>query len=148
MKFADFQAGQVLEIGQCTVTESEIVEFAQRYDPQPFHMDKQAAEQSRWKGLIASGFHTCSLAMRMMVDNVLQGSESIGSPGLEFVTWPRPVRPGNQLSLRARVLETQLSKSGRMGSVRWQWMLLNEDGEQVLVLIATSLFSLRSTEQF
>ena len=82
MKFSDFREGLVLEFGSYTVSAAEIVEFATRYDPQPFHVDAAAAATTRWGGIIASGFHTCSMAMRLMVDNVLLGSESSGSPGL------------------------------------------------------------------
>jgi len=142
MKFGELHADQVLEFGACEVTEAEITEFATRYDPQPFHIDTAAAQASRWRGLIASGWHTCSIAMRMMVDHVLSGSESMGSPGLEYLKWPNPVRAGDELRMRLHVLETSVSKSGRVGVVRWQWTLLNQNDAPVLDLIATSLFSL------
>jgi acyl dehydratase len=142
MKFADFFAGQLLEFGQYTVTEREIIEYAQYYDPQPFHIDKEFAQRSRWNGLIASGWHTCSIAMRMVAVHVLQSSESIGSPGLDYLKWPNPLRPGDRLRMRVHVLEPSVSKSGRMGAVRWQWLLLNQDEKPVLDLVATSLFAL------
>src|SRR5262245_30155594 len=142
MKFAELHADQILEVGACKVTAAEIIEFANRYDPQPFHIDAAAAQASRWRGLIASGWHTCSIAMRMVVDHVLKDSESMGSPGLEYLKWPNPVRAGDELRMRLHVLETSLSKSGRVGIVRWQWTLLNQNDAPVLDLIATSLFSL------
>jgi acyl dehydratase len=143
MNFVDFQVGQTFEFGTTTITEDEIVEFATRYDPQPFHIDKAAAEATRWKGLIASGFQTCAIAMRMVVEHALQESDSVGSPGLEYLRWPNPVRAGDRMRLRLQVLERTVSKSGRIGSVRWQWLLLNQDEQVVLDLVATSLFALK-----
>jgi acyl dehydratase len=142
MKFAELQAGQVLEFGAYIVTEEEVTEFATRYDPQPFHIDAVAAQASRWRGLIASGWHTCSIAMRMVVDHVLAGSESMGSPGVDYLKWLKPVRVGDELRMRLHVLESSVSKSGRVGVVRWQWLLLNQHKAPVLELVATSLFSL------
>jgi len=147
MKFADLYAGQVLEAGHCTVSEADIIEYGRRFDPQPFHIDKEAAANTRWQGLIASGFHTCSLTMQMMVEHVLWGSESIGSPGLEYVKWPHPVRPEDRLSLRVHVLEKTLSKSGRIGLLRWKWTCLNQDGTPVLELVATSLFAIGNPDK-
>jgi acyl dehydratase len=144
MKFAQFHEGQVLEFGSCTVSEEDILEFARRYDPQPFHIDKVAAESTRWKGLIASGFHTCSLAMRMVVDHVLGDSESMGSPGIESVKWPNPVRAGDTLRVRAQILQAQPSSTGRVGVLRWQWLLLNQHAQPVLDLVVTSLFDLHT----
>src|SRR5262249_25694471 len=135
MKFAEFHTGQVLEVGHCAVSEADIIDYARRFDPQPFHTDKEAAANTRWQGLIASGFHTCSLAMQMMVEHVLQGSESIGSPGLEYVKWPHPVRPDDRLRLQVRVLDKTISKSGRIGVLRWQWTCLNQDNTPVLELV-------------
>lgn len=144
MKFEEFAAGQVLEFGTHTVTESEIVEFAEQYDPQPFHIDKDFAAGSRWSGLISSGFQTCGFAMRMVADHVLAGSESIGSPGLEYLKWSNPVRAGDRLSMRINVLETSVSSSGRYGVVSWQWLMLNQTELPVLDLVTTSLFALDS----
>jgi len=142
MKFADLRAGQVLEVGPCVVSEADIIEYARQFDPQPFHIDKEAAAQTRWGGVIASGFHTCSLAMRMMVDHVLKDSESIGSPGLEYVKWPHPVRPDDRLRVQVHVLEKTISKSGRIGVLRWQWTCLNQENTAVLELAATSFFAI------
>jgi acyl dehydratase len=144
MQFSDFHPGQTIEFGQCVVTEQEVVEFASRYDPQPFHVDKDWAARSRWEGLIGSGFHTCGMAMRMVVDHLLAGSESIGSPGIEYVKWPAPVRPGDALRMKVRVLETNVSRSGRVGAIRWQWLMMNQRDQAVLDLMVTSLFALRA----
>jgi acyl dehydratase len=143
MKFSEFRAGQVLELGSYTLSEAEIIEFATRYDPQPFHIDPDAARASNWGGIIASGFHTCSVAMRLIVQNALAGSESSGSPGLSSVRWLKPVRPGDTLSLRVEVQQANVSQSGGTGIVVWQWQLSNQRGEMVLDLVATSLFNLR-----
>lgn len=147
MRFSEFREGLVLEFGSYTLSEAEIVEFASRYDPQPFHIDAAAAAATRWGGIIASGFHTCSVAMRLMVDNVLAGSESSGSPGLSSISWLKPVRPGETLSMRVEVFEVQLSQSRGTGTVVWKWQLKNQRAELVLDLVATSLFDLRTTRE-
>ncbi len=143
MLYAEFHEGQLIEAGPYRVSEAEIVDFATRYDPQWFHTDARAAARHRFGGLIASGWHTCSIAMRLVVDHVLAGSESFASPGLERVRWPHPVRPGDELRLQARVLQTRRSRSRpELGILRWQWSLRNTTGAQVLELEATSLFDL------
>jgi acyl dehydratase len=145
MRFSEFREGLVLEFGSYTLSEAEIVEFAGRYDPQPFHVDAATAAATRWGGIIASGFHTCSVAMRLMVDNVLAGSESSGSPGLSSIGWLKPVRPGDTLTMRVDVLDVSRSQSGSMGTVVWKWQLKNHRAELVLDLTATSLFDLRKS---
>lgn len=143
MKFAEFHAGQVIEAGPYLVSEQEVLEFARAYDPQWFHTDPDAARQGPFQGLIASGWHTCGIAMRLLADAALTGSESFASPGLDYVKWKHPVRPGDQLSVRATVLETRRSKSqGKLGILRWRWQLFNAHGTEVLDLEATSLFDL------
>ncbi|MGH6611930.1 MAG: MaoC/PaaZ C-terminal domain-containing protein, partial [Burkholderiaceae bacterium] len=103
MKFADFEAGQIIDAGSVTVSEQQIIEFAQQFDPQWFHTDPQRAKAGRWNGLIASGWHTCSLAMRLLAENVLAGSESFASPGLTNLRWSNAVRPDDTLHLRLHV---------------------------------------------
>ena len=143
MKFSEFHPGQQIEAGPYRVSDQEIVAFASAYDPQWFHTDAIAAAEGRFGGLIASGWHTCSIAMRLVVDAALQGSESFASPGLEYVKWLAPVRPGDALSLRAEVLETRRSaKSSDLGILRWRWQLFNQDNTEVLALEATSFFDL------
>jgi acyl dehydratase len=145
MRFADFQSGQVIEAGPYVVSEQEVLQFAGTYDPQWFHTDPQAAEQGRFGGLIASGWHTCAMAMRLVADAALQGSESFASPGLAYVKWPHPVRPGDVLTLRATVLETRRSRQqSQLGILRWRWQLYKAGGVEVLDLEATSLFDLAS----
>lgn len=143
MKFAEFHAGQVLTAGPYTVTEEEVLHFAKAYDPQWFHTDPAAAQEGRFGGLIASGWHTCAIAMRLVADKALHGSESFASPGIEYIRWPHPVRPGDRLTLTATVQEVRRSASKPgLGILRWRWELANQDGAAVLDLVATSLFQL------
>ena len=146
MRYAQLQPGLVLTSGRRLVGESEIIEFAKRYDPQYFHVDAQRAASSRWSGLISSGWLTCSIAMYLAVTSVLHDSESIGSPGIEQLKWPNPVRPGDEVELRMEVLDTRVSRSGKLGVVRWQWTLTTQKKEPVLELIATSLFELSAAD--
>lgn len=145
MKFADLRAGLVIDGGTRRVDEAEIVEFGRKYDPQPFHVDAAAAARTRWGGLIASGWQTCAMAMRLAVDNVLADSDSIGSPGIDELRWEAPVRPGDELRLAITVLSTRVSSSGEFGIVRWRWELTNQSGTRVLSLSASSLFAIGGT---
>ena len=147
MKFADFQSGQIITAGPYALSEAEVLQFATAYDPQWFHTDPQAAAQGPFGGLIASGWHTCGIAMRLVADAALQGSESFASPGLAYVKWPHPVRPDDRLTLRATVLESRrASRRPGLGLLRWRWQLFNAAGAEVLDLEATSLFDLASRE--
>ena len=143
MKFADFHPDQVIEAGPYAVSEAEVLQFATAFDPQWFHTDAEAATGGPFGGLIASGWHTCGIAMRLVADAALAGSESFASPGLAYVKWPHPVRPGDVLSVRATVVETRRSKGNTgLGILRWRWQLFNQRGTEVLDLEATSLFDL------
>jgi len=143
MRFADFYRGQVITLGPVSVTEQQIVDFAREYDPQWFHTDPEAAARSRWGGLIASGWQTCGVAMRLACDHVLAGSESIGSPGVGYLKWSAPVRPNEPLTLRIEVLEVRRSeRKPELGVLRWRWHLRHADGRYALELEATSLFEL------
>ncbi|MBS0393926.1 MAG: MaoC family dehydratase [Proteobacteria bacterium] len=145
MRFVQLIPGAVITAGPREVTEPEIVEFARRYDPQPFHVDRERAAASRWGGLIGSGWLTCGIAMDLAVRHILDGSESIGSPGLDELRWENPVRPGDSLTLTVTVLDSKVSASGRTGVVRWRWELHNQRAERTLCLIATSLFDVAGT---
>ena len=125
------------------LTQDELLRFARDWDPQWFHTDPAAAEAGPFQGLIASGWQTCGIAMRLIADAVLAGSESYASPGLAYVKWPHPVRPGDALSVRATVLQVRRSSSQpHLGLLRWRWQLFNQAGREVLDLEATSLFDL------
>lgn len=144
MKFADFHAGQVIEAGPYELDEAELLQFARAYDPQWFHTDAAAASGGPFGGLIASGWHTCAIAMRLVADAALAGSESFASPGLKYVKWPQPVRPGDVLRLRAEVIAVRVSeRRPTLGILDWQWQLFNQRELCVLDLQATSLFQLR-----
>jgi acyl dehydratase len=143
MKFDDFRAGLVIVAGPYVVEEAELLQFAKAYDPQWFHTDRRASTKGRFGGLIASGWHTCAIAMRLVADNALLGSESFASPGLAYVKWPHPVRPGDALMLRATVLETRFAQSEPgLGILRWRWQLFNSKQVEVLNLEASSFFDL------
>ena len=145
MKFAEFHVGQQIEAGPYQVTREEIIDFGRRYDPQWFHIDPEAAAQGPFDGLIASGWHSCSIAMRLVVDRVLQGSESFASPGLQYLKWPNPVRPGDELTLQLTVLDARRSDSRPgLGILRWRWQLYNQLALEVLDLEATSMFKLET----
>ncbi len=107
----DFPAGERRRLGSRTITEDEIVRFARDFDPQPFHIDRAAAEASMYRGLIASGWHTCALAMRMLCDAYLLAAASLGSPGVDEIRWLKPVRPNDTLTVYSTVLESRVSRS-------------------------------------
>ena len=143
MKFAEFHAGQVIHCGPASLTERQILDFAREWDPQWFHADPERAAAGMWQGLIASGWQTCCVAMRMACDEILAGSESFASPGVAHIRWPHPVRPGDRLHLKATVLDVRRSKTqATLGILRWRWQMANAHGAEVLDLEATSLFDL------
>ncbi|MDX3907237.1 MAG: MaoC family dehydratase [Pigmentiphaga sp.] len=144
MRFADFHPGMIIEAGPRRVDEEEMLAFARRYDPQWFHVDAEAAVEGRFGALIASGWQTCGIAMELAVRAALHDSESFASPGVEQVRWPHPVFAGDELRLRAEVLEVRTSRSRpELGVLSWRWYLLNQHDKEVLELRATSLFDLR-----
>jgi acyl dehydratase len=142
--FEDFREGDELVLGTRTVTRDEIVAFAQQFDPQPFHVDEDAAARSHFGGLVASGWHTVAMWMRIYVDEVLLHSASLGSPGVEELRWLKPVRPGDTLTARARVLWARPSdRDPRRGTVFSESEFVNQDGEVVMRLRARGLFARR-----
>lgn len=142
--FEDFRPGEVTEFGDYLVTEQEIVEFATRYDPQPFHIDRAAAADSIFGDLIASGWMTGSIMMRLLVDHFISPASSMGSPGVDEVRWHRPVRPGDRLRVRLTVIEAKRSQSKPdRGIVRVQQEMLNQHGDTVMSLRGMSLAKCR-----
>ena len=140
----DLQPGSVRELGTTSVTAEEIKDFAGRFDPQPFHLDEEAGRQSLFGGLCASGWHTCALAMRLTVDNMLRHSSSLGSPGLDSLRWLKPVYPGDQLSLRHTILDSRpLRKRPDTGIVRSRWEMFNQQGDKVLEMEGHGFFRRR-----
>lgn len=144
--FEDFIEGEVLELGSITVTEEAILEFARQFDPQPFHIDPEAAKESPYGGLIASGWHTCALYMRLLYDGMMHDSSSQGSPGMEELRWLAPVRPGDTLSARYTVLGAKRSESKpNRGTVMFRSEMLNQDDVVVLSMIGRGLYGTRPT---
>ena len=142
--FEDFQIGDVSDVGSVTVSEEEIIEFASRFDPQPFHIDPEAAKASPYDGLIASGWHTTALFMGMFVRAVLLESASLGSPGVEEIRWTAPVRPGDTLTGRTTITDVQpLSTNPGRGTVFTMNEVFNQDGERVMTLKARGFFARR-----
>lgn len=143
----DFYPGQVRETGGVSLTEDEIIEFARKYDPQPFHVDKEKAQHSHFGGLIASGWQTAGLCMRMICEAYLLDSASMGSPGVDEVRWVKPVRPGDTLHLKYTVLETRASSSRPdMGTVRARSEVYNQHGELVMHMLGVGMFRRRNVE--
>jgi acyl dehydratase len=143
--FEDYVPGTVFEGGPIVVDEAEIVAFARRYDPQSFHVDAVAAANSVFGGLIASGWHTVGLTMRLLVEHYLSEASSLGSPGIDELRWRKPVRPGDELRVRARVFEAKRSRSKPdRGLVRSSIDVSNQRGEPVLTMKAMNLILLRN----
>ena len=133
--FEDYVPGEVVEYGQILVTAAEIVEFARRFDPQDMHVDPEAAAHGRFGGLIASGWHTAAMMMRLFADNFLSKVASLASPGIDELRWLQPVRPGDVLRIRVTVLETTPSRSRPdRGMVRTLVEVLNQKDEAVMSL--------------
>jgi acyl dehydratase len=143
--FEDYIPGAVFEYGDVTVSEAEIIDFARRFDPQDMHVDPQAAARGRFGGLIASGWHTTAMMMRLVVDNFLPKRASLASPGIDELRWLRPVRPGDVLRVRVSVLEATRSRSKPdRGVVRTLIEVLNQDREVVMSLKPMNIIACRS----
>jgi acyl dehydratase len=139
--FEDYVPGQVHEFGEMRVDEHEVLSFGRRFDPQPFHTDPQAAGATEYGGLIASGWHTAALMMRMYSDHYLSHVATLVSPGVDELRWLLPVRPGDVLSLRVTVVEARRSRSRPdRGIVRSAVEVLNQRGEPVLTVSALNFF--------
>jgi acyl dehydratase len=131
--FEDFPVGEILEYGDRLVTAEEIVEFARQFDPQPFHLDDAAARDTQAGGLIASGWQTASLLMRMNCDAFVLRTASQGGPGLEELNWVKPVRPGDRLCARRTTVSARVSQSRpEIGLAGFQFEVLNQNGEIVM----------------
>ncbi len=131
--FDDFTLGQRFELGLTSVSEAEIIEFARLYDPQPFHVDPAAAALSPFGGVVASGWQTASLCMRLLVDGVLARTATLGSPGVDALRWLRPLRPGDTLHLRAVVCAMRPSESKLdRGVITLRLEAYNQRGEMLL----------------
>lgn len=142
--YEDFEVGKTIAVGSRTVSEEEIIVFARQFDPQPFHIDQAAAAQSIYGGIIASGWHTCSLIMRLIVDGFLNEAASLGSPGLDEVRWIKPVRGGDTLSVTTTALEARPSASKPdRGVIVTMWEAKNQHGELVATIKGMAMFKRR-----
>jgi acyl dehydratase len=142
--FEDFPEGLVFDLGSFSFTERDIIDFAEKYDPQPMHVDPEAGRQSMYGGLIASGWQTATSYMRLLVDGVIRDSASLGSPGMDNLRWPKPVRPGDVLRGRFTILEARLSNSRPdWGIVRSRGEVVNQDDELVMQIEAVNFFARR-----
>lgn len=143
--FEDYREGAVYEYGYYVVDEAEVIEFARRFDPQPFHVDPEAAARTQFGGLIASGWHAGAILMRLLADHYLTTVASLASPGIDELHWNLPVRPGDRLKLRTTTLETRVSRSKPdRGLVRTKGELINQDEAVPLMLIAVNFIARRS----
>ena len=145
--FEDFKVGETLEIGRHEIGESEMLEFARQFDPQPFHNDAQKARSTIYGGLIASGWHTCAIAMRVMCDAYLSQSASMGSPGMEEIRWLKPVRPGDTLIFQRTIEEARPTSKPDRGLVLTRWDVYNQRDEHVMMMRGYGLFGVRPVEK-
>lgn len=142
----DIKEGEVVELGSRTMEKDRMIAFAREFDPQPFHTDEKAAEASIWGGLIASGWLTGSVLMRIFYDGYLKDTASLGSPGIDELRWLKPVRPGDTLTVRLTVLETAASRSKPdRGIVRSLMEVLNQHSEIVMTTKGVNFFKRRPT---
>lgn len=144
ISYEDLVVGSTTEIGRHTFEADDIKAFAERYDLQPFHLDEAAAEASPFGGLVASGWHTCSVFMGMLVRNLLPGSTSMGSPGIDEIRWLKPVRAGDTITMSQKVVDKRVSESKPdRGIVSTEWIGVNERGETVITVRSKVIFGLR-----
>ena len=144
LAFEDFTPGATWEFGEVEVTEQAICEFGLRFDPQPFHTDPEAAGTGPFGGLVASGWHTVALTTRILVEELYARSRALGSPGVESIRWPSPVRPGDRLSVRFSVLDARRSQSRPdRGVVRCRVETLTQNGDVAMTLEGVNFFGCR-----
>ena len=142
----DYIVGDVFELGTYDITQEEIIEFSRKYDPFPFHVDEQLAQQTVFAGIISSGWLTALVWLRLMHKGFLCHETTLGSPGHEEMLWPKPVRPGDRLNGQVEIKESRVSKSKPdMGFVRYTATLNNQEGEEVFVTTSTLIVKTRPT---
>jgi acyl dehydratase len=137
----DFKVGSRAELGRHTFSEEEILAFGRQFDPQPFHTDKITAQNTVFGGLIASGWHTCAVGMRLMCEGYINKTVGLGSPGIDNIRWLKPVRPGDTLAYHRVVLESRAASTRKgAGLVKHRWEAVNQHGELVLTMEGWGLF--------
>jgi acyl dehydratase len=145
--FEDFKIGDIIKLGEYSVTEQAIIDFAKEFDPQYFHIDPVAAKKSGFKGLVSSGWMTASICMRLMCDAFILNTVNLGSPGSESMSWPNPVRPGDTLSGTVEVIESLKSSKGKpQGRVKYDVKIYNQNKQIVMTLITTGIYVFREQE--
>jgi acyl dehydratase len=139
--FDDIEVGSEQEFGHYDVTREEVLEFARKYDPQPFHLSDEAAAKTHFGRLAASGWHTCAMTMRVIVDKLsVQRQAGLGSPGVDDLRWKKPVYPGDRLSMRGKVADKTPSRSKpHLGTIRTETTVTNQDGEVVMSMTSIVL---------
>ncbi len=141
----DYELGAVYDIGSKTMTKAEMIDFASKFDPQPFHLDEEAGRKSIFGGLSASGWHTSSEVMRLLVDNYISRETSMGSPGVDELRWLKPVLAGDTISAKVRILDKKPSRSRpEMGSIFNQYEVYNQRGELVMTMKGIGLMRRRT----
>ncbi len=145
--FEDFEIGSSETFGRYEVSREEIIEFASKYDPQPFHLNDEIAKMSPMGGLCASGWHTCSMTMRMMVDHLMQaGVAGVGSPGVDEIRWKTPCFPGDVLSVTSECIETRPSQSrANVGLVKSRHTVANQNGDTVMTMVSNVMILRRQS---
>ena len=142
--FEDYVVGVEREIGKVSLSEVEMIEFASRYDPQDFHIDPEKAAAGPFNGIIASGWHTAAVVMRQLVDQYLDSASSLGSPGLDELRWLAPVRPGDVLTVRVKVLNARRSNSKPNRGLLHTWAeVSNQEGTKVMTMKAVNVVACR-----
>ncbi|WP_135302497.1 MaoC family dehydratase [Haloarcula amylovorans] len=140
--FEDLTVDDAETFGEYEVTREEITTFAGQYDPQPFHTDEEAAEESMFGGLVASGWHTAAMTMRLLVDHRLSGTGAMGALGVDSLRWPAPVRPGDVLSVRTEIVEKEVWDDAR-GRVATEITTTTDADETVLSMVGQVLWQRR-----
>ena len=146
--FEDIQVGETARFGHYEVTREEVMEFAAKYDPQPFHLDDEAAAQTHFGRLSASGWHTCAMTMSMLVENLkLNRQAGLGSPGIDNLRWLKPVYPGDTLRVESTVLEKRRSQSRpEMGIFKSRLTVFNQHDEPVMQMVSNGLVQVRDPD--
>ena len=148
LHFEDFRKGQIFRLGAHTLQTDEMIEFASEFDPQPQHLDPEAAKRSMLGGLAASGWHLGALSMRMMVDGLFNRTTSMGAPGIDEIQWRKPVLVGDRIRLEGEVLDTRLSSRADRGFVRFHFSLTRDEekrnGELVMAFVCSVMFRRRA----
>ena len=139
--FEDLEIGQKIKLGSISISKNEIISFAEKFDPQPFHTNEIKAKESIFGGLCASGWHTCSLFMRILYDGFLINSAALGSPGMDEIRWLKPLRPGETITGIGEVIKKTPSKSRpEIGSLIINYEVFNKNNELIMTLIGISIF--------